>query len=102
MLIVLKSLVYATLWASLALILGLIPGVQMFVWLAAMVVLIMLDSAGVTGLGHPSQGFFIPNDHGMFVALLSFWIFCFIVSCAVMGLTRLWRGPPAPWWQKQR
>ncbi|GEM_PF-1616393 len=103
----LKALLYATLVATLcalaAFILALIPGVQLMVMFIAMLPLWMLSDAGVGGLGEPKEGFFVPTEHGMAVALFAFWLLCFslvFIGMLIAAISSGRRRSHEPWWKR--
>jgi len=82
-----KALWYATVSAAVALVVGLIPGLQILVLIAVQIPLWILSDAGIAGLGEGREGFFIPTSSGWMVALLVFWL-----SCCLFFLLMLWLG----------
>lgn len=103
--VLLIAVLWATIWSALVLALAQLPGIAVVLFLVAGIALWPLSDAGVAGLGHPKEGFFIPTDHGLAVALFGFWLLCFASTLAVGLLAVLLsRGSApheAPWWQKK-
>jgi hypothetical protein len=56
-----------------------VPLLNTLVLIPTMLPLWLLHDSGISGLGEPSNGFFVPSVLGYAIAALSIWFVCFLL-----------------------